>query len=301
MKKNTKKWWLLNVNLILIIILLLSFMLYILYCAYGKRHPKLAAQPLVDPISLRSTITEADLGTINTDGAHVPAARDIKHKLKDKYNNLNISDIDISNITQWDATITAKDKSTYKGKILIKYVINRTMTDGSISLRVRLFYQETDYWCGPATLQMIVDYFTDKVISQQELSAQMYTENYHGTYPEYMVKSLNEIATPNKRRYVNKRLRQNFGDNINEQKIFYQDVKNSLAHNFPVALAIFGKYPWSGYMRHYVVIYGILVARNFENYKYLILDPTLGKLDIEQSQIHNLFSLENNGRISIYQ
>ncbi|WHQ36670.1 C39 family peptidase [Spiroplasma sp. SV19] len=300
MKKKTRKWWVLNINLIFIVLFLLSFMMYILCCAYGNRNIKLTPRVLSYPVSLRSMITENDLGTIKTNGAHLPAESDIKNKLKNKYSNLNINNIKIINITQWEAIIVAKDKSPYRGKILVKYDINKATIDKSISLQVNLFYQETNYWCGPATLQMIVDYFTNTIISQRELSAQLYTEHYHGTYPEDMVNSLNQLATPKKPRYINKRIQQNFGGTIEEQKIFYQNIKYSLSHNFPVALAIHGKYPWSGYMRHYVVIYGIKAAQKFENFKYLILDPTLGKIDIEQSQIHNLFSLDNNSRINIY-
>ncbi|ELL44838.1 C39 family peptidase [Spiroplasma melliferum] len=298
MKKSTKKWWVLNINLIFLVVLLLSFILYILHCAYGNS--KLTIDSVKHPVLLSSMINEDDLGTINTNGIHIPTQSDIKNKLKTKYHNLNINDINISNITQWNAKITARDESSYIGEMGIKYTLDKTTTDDSISLQLNLFYQETNYWCGPATLQMIVHYFTGKKISQQELSYQMNTETYHGTIPEDMLKSLNALATPNKRRYINKRLHQNFGVTNDEQKMFYYDIKNSLSHNFPVALAIYGRYPWTGNMRHYVVIYGIELAATFENYQYLILDPTLGKVQVKQSEISNLFSLENNGRISIY-
>lgn len=119
MKKKSKKWWILNFNLIFLVVLLLSFILYVLYCTYGNS--KLIVGSVNHPILLSSMITENDLGTINTNGFPVPTENHIKDKLKTKYHDLNIDDINVTNITQWNAIITAKDNSLYNGELPIKY------------------------------------------------------------------------------------------------------------------------------------------------------------------------------------
>ncbi|ELL44841.1 hypothetical protein [Spiroplasma melliferum] len=119
MKKKSKKWWILNFNLIFLVILLLSFILYVLYCAYGNSRLVLGQEN--HPVLLSSMINEDDLGTINTNGFPIPTENHIKDKLKTKYHDLNIDDISVTNITQWNATITARDNSLYMGKLPIKY------------------------------------------------------------------------------------------------------------------------------------------------------------------------------------
>ena len=48
-------------------------------------------------------------------------------------------------------------------------------------LSVPVFRQETKYWCGPASVQMIVKYKTGKKVSQSTLASYMNT-NKSGTY-----------------------------------------------------------------------------------------------------------------------
>ncbi|GAA6238670.1 MAG: hypothetical protein SPLM_07860 [Spiroplasma phoeniceum] len=167
----------------------------------------------------------------------------------------------------------------------------------SISLPVELFYQETNYWCGPASVQMVINYVANKKISQEKLANYLQTVKT-GTYPRNIPAILNKFTNQNNHKYTRKILGLNYGLTEKEQKIFYNDVNNSLKHNFPVILSMHDKYPWNNHMiRHLIVIHGIQVSEKFEKYTYLIADPWSGEVEVKQSQISSLFTYDANSSI----
>ncbi|WP_348735899.1 C39 family peptidase [Spiroplasma endosymbiont of Ammophila pubescens] len=144
---------------------------------------------------------------------------------------------------------------------------------------------------------MVINYVANKKISQEKLANYLQTVKT-GTYSGNIPTILNKFTNQNNHKYTRKILGLNYGLTKKEQKIFYNDVNNSLKHNFSVILSMHGKYPWNNHMiKHLIVIHGIQVSEKFEEYTYLIADPWSGEVEVKQSQISSLFTYDANSSI----
>ncbi|QIA69950.1 hypothetical protein GL981_11760 (plasmid) [Spiroplasma citri] len=106
-----------NISLTLIAILLLSFILYVLYCTYLSPRP----------ISLNSIITTTNLQTIKTNGQHLPNEIQLKNKLKQQYHNLIVDKIKIKIKDNNTATIISADPKVYTNSININYIVDKSL------------------------------------------------------------------------------------------------------------------------------------------------------------------------------
>ena len=114
-------------------------------------------------------------------------------------------------------------------------------------LSVPVFRQETKYWCGPASVQMIVKYKTGKKVSQSTLASYMNT-NKSGTYVYQIARGLNKYTSSNF-----------YGYKTVYQKGIYEATKESVNKNYPIVgnvntKLLNDKYPFDS--GHYVVITG---------------------------------------------
>ena len=114
-------------------------------------------------------------------------------------------------------------------------------------LSVPVFRQETKYWCGPASVQMIVKYQTGKKVSQSTLASYMNT-NKSGTYVYQIARGLNKYTSSNF-----------YGYKTVYQKGIYEATKESVNKNYPIVGNVMTKALNSAYKfnsGHYVVITG---------------------------------------------
>ena len=114
-------------------------------------------------------------------------------------------------------------------------------------LSVPVFRQETKYWCGPASVQMIVKYKTGKKVSQSTLASYMNT-NKSGTYVYQIARGLNKYTNSNF-----------YGYKTVYQKGIYEATKESVNKNYPIVGNVMTKALNSAYKfnsGHYVVITG---------------------------------------------
>lgn len=114
-------------------------------------------------------------------------------------------------------------------------------------LSVPVFRQETKYWCGPASVQMIVKYKTGKKVSQSTLASYMNT-NKSGTYVYQIARGLNKYTSSNF-----------YGYKTVYQKGIYEATKESVNKNYPIVGNVMTKALNSAYKfnsGHYVVITG---------------------------------------------
>ena len=103
-------------------------------------------------------------------------------------------------------------------------------------MKLPYFKQETDYYCGPASLQMILDYF-GKHISQKTLARRLKTNVEDGTDHFDLIR----VATENNLYcYVN-------------QNSFLQEIFHFLSRDLPVVIDFMEP---DGNEAHYAVVIG---------------------------------------------
>jgi len=106
-----------NISLILITILLLSFIMYVLYSVYLK--PK--------SFSLIDIIKNTNLQNIKTNGQHLPNEIEIKNKLKKEYQNLLVDKIKINIDSATTARVTSADHKIYHDSVNIFYTLDKSL------------------------------------------------------------------------------------------------------------------------------------------------------------------------------
>ena len=138
-------------------------------------------------------------------------------------------------------------RNKQKEKEAKNQISTRSVTTEEKFLSVPVFRQETKYWCGPASVQMIVKYKTGKKVSQSTLASYMNT-NKSGTYVWQMVRGLNKYTNSNF-----------YSSTTIAQRGIYEATKESLKKNYPIVgnvntKLLNDKYPFDS--GHYVVITG---------------------------------------------
>ncbi len=151
------------------------------------------------------------------------------------------------------------------------------ITNPKIKLRINLpdyldvpmYYQETDYYCGPASVKMIIDYLMGEKLSQDFLAKQMGTKGpTAGTPPRRIMEFL--------RRYT--------GEPFSEYPGFSHSlIEKNIRYGFPVIARVKTSYlsGWKGAYGHYIVIKGF--AGDF----YYVNDPVKGKVFYTKKEIEN--------------
>ncbi|MBW3057638.1 MAG: hypothetical protein CXB60_00115 [Spiroplasma poulsonii] len=92
-----------------------------------KRKDILSGEVVVNFISnvnLNKIITNNNLGEFKTENLSNPTKQQIKNKLKEMYNNLDITKINVENISNNNAIINSFDTNTYKGNINVNYSVS---------------------------------------------------------------------------------------------------------------------------------------------------------------------------------
>ncbi|WP_400249364.1 hypothetical protein, partial [Spiroplasma sp. ald] len=75
-------------------------------------------------INLNKIITQPNLGEFKTENLSSPTKQQIKNKLKEMYNNLDITKINVENISNNNAIINSFDTNTYTGNINVNYTVS---------------------------------------------------------------------------------------------------------------------------------------------------------------------------------
>ncbi|ELL44231.1 hypothetical protein [Spiroplasma melliferum] len=120
MKENSKKWWMINSTLVLMVTVFVSFILYVLYLGYLSPRP----------LELGTIVTNPNLKTLKTNGLHVPKKIHIKEKLKQQFPNLNINKIKIKDkISSSSATLVSSDFSFYRGSVILYYTLDKSIAN----------------------------------------------------------------------------------------------------------------------------------------------------------------------------
>ncbi|MBW3057836.1 MAG: hypothetical protein CXB60_01260 [Spiroplasma poulsonii] len=92
-----------------------------------KRQDILSGEVVVTFISnvnLNKIITNNNLGEFKTENLSNPTKQQIKNKLKEMYNNLDITKINVENISNNNAIINSFDTNTYTGNINVNYSVS---------------------------------------------------------------------------------------------------------------------------------------------------------------------------------
>lgn len=111
--------------------------------------------------------------------------------------------------------------------------------------------QETSYWCGPASAQIVIRYLTGKYYSQSTLAASMYTNSTSGTYVYRLVNTLNYYVGAGTYNYIG-----------TWQTSFSWGLSSSLQDGYPVIAHTIANNYLVGYgnatrrIGHYVTCYG---------------------------------------------
>lgn len=108
------------------------------------------------------------------------------------------------------------------------------------------YYQSTSYWCGPACLQMLFDYYGENV-SQAEIAKVANSNSSYGVYNSDLVRAAHfsskstAIQDPSLKGYTSRKT--GYGANYarwaNGTSLYpsrYTDLKNLIANNFPVLI-----------------------------------------------------------------
>ncbi|MFU0252478.1 hypothetical protein, partial [Spiroplasma sp. Moj] len=78
----------------------------------------------ISNINLNKIITNNNLGEFKTENLSNPTKQQIKNKLKEMYNNLDITKINVKNISNNNAIINSFDTNTYMGNINVNYTVS---------------------------------------------------------------------------------------------------------------------------------------------------------------------------------
>lgn len=114
-------------------------------------------------------------------------------------------------------------------------------------LDIEVYYQETDYYCGPAVAQMLIKYVTNRLIPQNTLARDMGTTKEHGTDFSSMIYDINQYRGLIDYYVIR---------NTNERD-FFSSLKKTIDDNHPVVILINytgdldDKYPSNG--GHYLL------------------------------------------------
>lgn len=95
---------------------------------------------------------------------------------------------------------TEKKIHTFLNSFAAPKIITRG--SGANKLRVRLVKQENNYYCGPATAKMVLNYVVSKNYSQSSLARDMNTTSSNGTYVYELCDRLNQDINNNQYQYV---------------------------------------------------------------------------------------------------
>lgn len=190
MKKRKKLILIVNTSLILVVLFLLSFILYVLYCVY--LNPK--------PILLNSIITNPNVQIIKTNGYHVPTAVQIKTTLKQQFPNLNVNKIKIrDNISATNATIISNDYKFYNGSVMINYILDKSIAN-QINLNQQyipnqIWMQQRHYnglWINNKQITANEENLTNAFLSQTQNSALPFYEKQEFTSFQELLTFLNQ-------------------------------------------------------------------------------------------------------------
>ena len=138
-------------------------------------------------------------------------------------------------------------RNKQKEKEAKNQISTRSVTTEEKYLSVPLYEQETKYWCGPASVQMIVKYKTGKKVSQSTLASYMNT-NKSGTYVYQIARGLNKYTNSNFYTYKK----------ITEKRVTIA-ARESIKKNYPIVGNVKTKVLNSAYKfnsGHYIVITG---------------------------------------------
>ncbi|RUO85673.1 hypothetical protein D9R21_07360, partial [Spiroplasma endosymbiont of Megaselia nigra] len=78
----------------------------------------------ISNINLNKIITNNNLGEFKTENLSNPTKQQIKNKLKEMYNNLDITKIKVENITNSSAKITSADETVYTENVKVNYSVS---------------------------------------------------------------------------------------------------------------------------------------------------------------------------------
>ncbi|MBN2286387.1 MAG: C39 family peptidase [Tissierellales bacterium] len=122
-----------------------------------------------------------------------------------------------------------------------------TKSGGSGALSVPVYEQEYDYYCGPASVQMVVKYEKGIKYSQDTLASDMNTNSSDGTYVYKVTDELNSKIGANSFQYID------IFDGVLENDILY-----SIDHDCPLIYQA-NRNDLEGYVTdggHFIVGYG---------------------------------------------
>ncbi|MFX4057905.1 MAG: hypothetical protein EHV01_006335 [Spiroplasma sp. hy2] len=126
MKKNKKKWkkiiYAINIKLFLLDICLIIFIILILYFSFCNIS-NIVIQPtsVTNNKQINEIIKNTDLGEFITNNLSNPTKKQIKDKLKELNPQLDITKINVTNITNNSAIITSNDKNIYTKNVIVNY------------------------------------------------------------------------------------------------------------------------------------------------------------------------------------
>ncbi|MFW4370773.1 MAG: hypothetical protein EHV01_002355 [Spiroplasma sp. hy2] len=78
----------------------------------------------ISNINLNKIITNNNLGEFKTENLSNPTKQQIKNKLKEMYNNLDITKINVENISNNNAIINSADKNVYTENVKVNYSVS---------------------------------------------------------------------------------------------------------------------------------------------------------------------------------
>ncbi|KAF0851860.1 hypothetical protein [Spiroplasma poulsonii] len=78
----------------------------------------------ISNVNLNKIITNNNLGEFKTENLSNPTKQQIKNKLKEMYSNLDITKINVENISNNNAIINSFDTNTYTGNINVNYTVS---------------------------------------------------------------------------------------------------------------------------------------------------------------------------------
>lgn len=189
-----------------------------------------------------------------------------------------IKENDIQNKNDKDSNLETEEKVKDKSK----YDSNHpaTIKVDEYRLDVPQSIQENNYYCGPAVLQMVLQ-FHGISISQSQLAQELNTSSKTGTEYVDMAKVVNkylfntEDANPKESGYRVQTVQMNDSSEDTYQ-IFEKRVKQDISTNDPVFVAINLKtvYPNLKNANHFVLVTGYATFEGTDNIAYYyIMDP----------------------------
>ncbi len=138
---------------------------------------------------------------------------------------------------------------------------------GENFLPVPFYYQETDYYCGPASVKMVIEYLTGERLSQKWLAKKMGTKGpTAGTAPRRIVEFLREYTK----------------EPFDEVELFsHRLIEKNIKLGFPVIARVKTSFlsGWKGSYGHYVVIKGWAGAY------YYVNDPVKGMVFYSKEEL----------------